>query len=250
MAHHEQNLPFHAADYKASKGKGTRIKNPSFSISAFENALRDYAADPDFNAIKSTVGRLGDIVEALAAVREQADPTQPAAAVALEYGKQLTKAAESAQRYVQGAASRLQQAQDKAHSAMLAKTRIGTPTAKAAEVRAVMRMMNEKDRLAFMQKSIDTGNAEIMAAILDAPAELSLLSQEVVNQARDQYVMQHAPEYIQVSEALDQAQLRLEMAYDAFLSESAAMRDSGLEFHATQGQQAAKDAKAGLDQLL
>lgn len=228
----------------------TRIKNPLFSTAAFENSLEKYIADPDFSAIRNAIGRLGDMVEGLAAVREMPDPTKPREAVALEYLNRFDRTRKSAESQLISAANRLQSAQNNAKGAMLNKTKLHTPSGRAAEIRATFRQLSELERLAFLDKAVTGGNSEILAAVLDAPVELSMLPQDKVNAAYRVYVANHAPEYEEVSSALDTAQQRLELAYDAFLIESDRLRDKGVEVQAEKGMKAAQEANAALDNML
>lgn len=244
------NTLFHAKDYSHKKTGRTRIKNPSFSTSAFENSLSKFSTDLDFVAIKNTIGRLGDMLEGLAAVREMPDPTKPREAVALDYLSKYEKTRKVAEQQLLSAASRLQSAQNNAKAAMLNKTKLHAPSGRAAEIRATFRQLPENERLAFLEKSVKSGNSEILAAVLDAPVELSMLPQDKVNAAQSVFIATYAPEYEEISAALDTAQLRLELAYDAFLKESDDLRDKGIETQAEQGQKAAQEASKALDYLL
>lgn len=228
----------------------TRIKNPSFSTAAFDSQLQKFSTDMDFLHIKNTIGKLGEMVEGLAAVREMPDPTKPKEAVALEYLNKYERTRNAAQQALLSAANRLQAAQNNAKAAMLSKTKLHAPSARAAEIRATFRQLSENERLAFLDKAVNTGNSEILAAVLDAPVELSMLPQDKVNAAQRVYIAQHAPEYEEVTTALDAAQMRLELAYDAFLKESDNLRDRGTEAQAEQGQKAAQEASKALDSLL
>jgi hypothetical protein len=250
MASHNQALPFNANDYGHSQNKKTRLQNPSFSASAFEKSLFRYATDPDFCAVKNTISGLGNLVESLAAVRETPDPTKPRAAVALEYVKTLEKVKKTAETNLKNAAYKLQAAQDKATCEMFSKTKLNFVTSRAAEIRATFRQLDETQRQDFLNRSVESGNGEILAAVLDAPAELSMLPESVISRARDTFIASHAPEYLQTVEALDTAQRRLELAYDAFLQETDNLRDRGIEEFAENGQNAAREANKALELLI
>lgn len=250
MALHNQALPFSANEYGHTQNKKTRLQNPSLSVSSFEKALTNYATDPDFSTVKNAIGNLGNLVESLAAVREKPDPTKPRAAVALEYLQKLEKVKKTAETHLKNAASRLQLSQDKAESEMLNKTKLNFVTSRAAEIRATFRQLDEAQRQDFLKRSVESGNGEILAAVLDAPAELSMLPESVISRARDTFIASHAPEYLQTVEALDTAQRRLELAYDAFLQETDNLRDRGIEEFAENGQNAAREANKALDTLL
>lgn len=241
---------FNANEYPQQQGKRTRIKNPSFSTTAFDNNLQKYSTDMDFQAIRNTIGRLGDMIEGLAAVRELPDPTKPRQAVALEYLSKYEKTRKAAEQQLLTAAKRLQAAQDNARGAMLNKTKLHAPTGRAAEIRATFRQLSEAERLAFLDKAVTTGSSEILAAVLDAPVELSMLPQDKVNAAQRVFIATHAPEYEEITAALDTAQTRLELAYDAFLKESDDLRDKGVEQQAEEGQKAAQEASRALDSLI
>lgn len=247
-------LPFRARDYKIDeKGNATghtRTRNPSFSKSAFENALPHLSNDSNFNSIKHTIGKFGDMVEGLAAIRETPNPTMPRAATALKYKERLAQVGKVAEQQLQIAARQLQSAQDNATSQMLAKTKLNQVTGRASEIRATLRQLDAKQRKAFINKSVENGSSEVLAAVLDAPAELSMLSDSEVSQARDFFVAKHAPEYGETMNDLDAAQLRLSLSYDAFLDETGRLRDKGIEEFAENGDRMAKEADATLDALL
>ncbi len=126
-----------------------------------------------------------------------------------------------------------------------------TPTAHAAEIRAVVRAMPEQERYSTLLNAMNTGDAVTLAAVLNAPGITSGLTDDQVSNLRAMYQRKAAPDAVASLEAVRKAQRKVMVAFDLVLEQSDALtlrqRAGAVKERQRQAQEAARLAEGSLD---
>lgn len=226
-----------------------RIRPALLSGKSFERILESKMTDPDYRQIHSTIAAFGNLYDGLAAIKDNRDPTKTQAAIELDHSKAYDRATETATRRMKDAIGRLAKMEEKLNEGLNIKFGFNRPHPNAAEYREVLRGMTESNREAFIRRSIDEGNADILYAVSDAPAELSKLTKDRVEKMRKVFIDKHAPDYREEIELIDKATEHLSLSYETFSKSTRELKDPNLEIKANQEKTLADTADANFKAL-
>lgn len=222
----------------------TLLRSPVFSTKIFDTRLGENAERDGYRQIRQEIDGLGKLMQSLIDIREQKDPTKTAAAIALEYGQKFEKAQDTVKRRIERLSSILANLSEEADRTLIEKSGLYRNTGREAEFREVLRGMTEKQRKDFVKRAVDNGQPEVLSAIMDAPPELSGLTDEYVTNAKEQYIGLHFPEYARERGLINDAAELVELAVDGFRHQSSKIRDPYLEVEADEAKKRADAADA------
>lgn len=84
----------------------------------------------------------------------------------------------------------------------------------SAEIRGRLAAMPQEERRALLDEAVETGQPELVAAVVKAPAMLSGMEQAEADGLRRQYVQKHAGELLGVLDAVNKSNDHLMAAYE------------------------------------
>lgn len=153
--------------------------------------------------------------------------------------------------------SRLGKAYDSANSAIrsaiegyeadLVTTGRLVPTAQAAELRSIIRGMDEAERFSTLMIAIENKQFDIVAAAVSAPGLASGLTEKQLTAIREHHLRQVAPGLLDKRRAAQVAQSKLTQAFDSLLSQAPEFtaRHRADEIKAQQAEAKKHDAALG-----
>lgn len=207
----------------------------------------------DPNSIPAEIGatfaaldKLAGIWDALDAVRTHGDPLKTREARALEYKGAFERATSTATATVRAAAESLMTAKQRARHDAFGRAGLLAKFENTADIRAVLRGMDQATRDAVLTQAIERGDFEIMNALHGAHPILIGETTIPVNVLIDSFVEARAPEEAARISAISDALEHLEMAHRQFNTSAEKMRDPQAEADGIAGAKAAREAEAKL----
>lgn len=139
------------------------------------------------------VSQLGSALEGLERLARSRNPAETSAA----HAKRVYEAATKLEAKVKSLENRLAELNREGTFALseAMEKRAGLVTDEfAGEIRAAVRSMPEKQRMAALQQALESGEASIMAALTAGPGVLTGLPGEFRDRMRQAYIERHAPD--------------------------------------------------------
>lgn len=120
-------------------------------------------------------------------------------------------------------------------------------THRASEVRSLLRSMDDKsERSALLMRAVESGDSEVLGAVLDASPTLSGLERDDIKSIEQAYVSKHAPHIAQRRKAIEKAERVLEAAYADAQRAYSAMFPADRLSRIQREQQEAAEARSAL----
>ncbi|TQE98744.1 MAG: hypothetical protein FKY71_12225 [Spiribacter salinus] len=188
--------------------------------------------------------RIADSFASFAEQRDRRDPSTTQAAhlnrISIDFNRhvdflssQATKIQETAKRRLDSIESEFKQS-------------INWNTKDAAEIRAVVRGMSPSERSEFLGAAVQSGDGQILGAVLDSHPSLSGLSADQGNAFKQRAMLQHRPDLLKLQKAITKASATTRDAFSALLAsgDTLTAREAREAF-----QKEAEAAKAARDRL-
>lgn len=228
----------------------THIRPPSISSAPIRNRL-SYGSDPALARAVNAIDMVSDIYDGLIAVRENQSPMNTREANAVAFRAKCDKVKESALRALNSAREEaVGRMVDLSMDADRAAGILKEPH-NAAEIRAALRSMTQKDRDAAILDAMKDGDSALVAATLHATSPITVghvgLPRDTM---MEQYRGRFMPDYAERMEALGDALTSINLAAEGFTTGANRLRDTFGENSASEGERAARSASQRLADAL
>jgi len=205
-------------------------------------------SEPAVAALKNAHSRYREGFQRLRDSMKARDPNETEA-------RHLTESRKVADQWLKDAAKRNDDAKGKAESALVGvkldiRDKCGfDETPRASEVRSIFREMKPEQRITAANQAIESGDSEVMAALLNGSAMLTGLSEQDREGLKAAYVRRHAPELLKRKQTLEKALEINQRTNIEALTNYSKMFDSGRMGQISQASERSRQARqAVLDQ--
>lgn len=223
----------------------TKIRHPSLSSTSARRAL-GHRTEPVFSELHRTIDVLASLHDALAGVRANQSPLQTPEANAIAYRQKYEAATKRAGELVQAQIARLASWQIEREDAALKTAGLDRQPADAAEIRAALRAMSQKDRDQAISAAIERGEAGTIASVMAASPIVTGQITTPVATLTKLFLDKQVPSLAGDLKDIEAAFMSLRLASDAFESAAADLRDPAAEQRAVAGDLAAQAAARAL----
>lgn len=229
------------------------MKAPQKSQLLSSTAAREALAgksEQAFLSVINTIESLSGRYDALETLYTTPDPSRTLESHALQYRETHQKAAERAAAEVAAVLESLKALENRYIDEAEKKAGLHNqlPTHIAAELRAALRGMTQKERDKAITEAIKNGDVAVIQAVRESPNHLLTGKVSIPHDAiYGEFVRRADPEIESKIEDVNSARNHLNFAYEAFSRDANKMRDPLLEAKADQQKEQTDNAKKLLD---